>query len=436
MMDFILVALNFFLVFLEIGIGIYMAEGFFERRLERKYFYPACLGLIVVDNVLVALLENIMVVRFSAITLVWVLWLWAVYRARPIKSVFVAALWLSISVIVDILVLSVFPAGTYERMLQNPYAYYAMCYAARILQLLVVLIVRTWAKTRFRNSLATWTDWLRVLILPLVSVAISYPLGRALMFDQSPSEYILVSMLVLLGADLATVFLLSYLEKQNIQKLENAVLRQNLKLEYEHILALKEAYAQQRKQTHDFQNQLAVLRGLADKEAAREEFIRYLDTILATEFPSVFYVDTHRLVIDVILSQKHAAAKSRSISLRVSLDDLADFPLPDDALVVVLTNLLDNAMEACEKVREPERRSILLKMHMQPDAAYLYVENTVEEPVTVRNNRVQTTKGDRLAHGYGLKNVYAMLDRHGAIYAIDYREQDRLFCFSAQLPRP
>ena len=215
--------------------------------------------------------------------------------------------------------------------------------------------------------------------------------------------------------------------------MNNAILIQNLKLESEHISSLKDAYSAQRKQTHDFQNQLAVLRGLANRNASRDEFSQYLDQILDDKLPATSYVNTNRLVVDVILSQKNAVTQSKGICFQQSLDNLADYPLPDDALVIVLTNLIDNAIEACEQIQEPDQRRILLKMQTMSDGSFLYIENTTAVPVTIRGNHIATTKANPAAHGFGLKNVYAMLDRQKALYAIDYRESDNTFCFSAKI---
>jgi sensor histidine kinase regulating citrate/malate metabolism len=229
-----------------------------------------------------------------------------------------------------------------------------------------------------------------------------------------------------------SIVLLNYLDRQQTIRLDNAILRQSLKIESEHIRSLQESYSSQRKQTHDFNNQLAVLRSMAEHNAPQEEFSEYLSHILAIEFPSIIYVNTHRMVVDIILSQKCTLAKNKKIDLELRLDDLSNFPLPDDALVIVLTNLIDNAMEACEKILTPSQRKIILTMQVKPMVSFLRIENTTAEPVHISNNTIATTKTDSLAHGYGLKNVFTMLERHGGMYAMAYRE-DGTFCFSSKI---
>ena len=158
--------------------------------------------------------------------------------------------------------------------------------------------------------------------------------------------------------------------------------------------------------------------------------------MLAAQLPGVLYIDTHRTVVDVLLSEKVPAARDKGIDFQYQLDDLAAFPLPDDALVVALANLIDNAVEACEKIPAAAERHILLKMKMKDDIALLGIENTTAAPVPIRGGTVATTKADPLAHGWGLKNAAAMIERSGGMWFIEYRDSDKRFSFSASIPRP
>lgn len=65
--------------------------------------------------------------------------------------------------------------------------------------------------------------------------------------------------------------------------------------------------------------------------------------------------------------------------------------------MVVLSNLIDNAIEACEKNQAPEHKTILLRMNADPVANFLYIENYSEEPVKIVDNRILSTKPDRFS---------------------------------------
>lgn len=67
-------------------------------------------------------------------------------------------------------------------------------------------------------------------------------------------------------------------------------------------------------------------------------------------------VKTGRLVVDVLLSQKYHIAQSKGVHFLFQLDDLTCFGLKDEHLVVVLSNLVDNAIEACEKITDDKSK--------------------------------------------------------------------------------
>ena len=67
-------------------------------------------------------------------------------------------------------------------------------------------------------------------------------------------------------------------------------------------------------------------------------------------------------------------------------------------------------------------------------AGFLYLENRTAHNVEILDNKIVISKTTSIEHGYGLKNVTAILDNVGALYVFYYSLQKQLFSFSAQLP--
>ena len=107
--------------------------------------------------------------------------------------------------------------------------------------------------------------------------------------------------------------------------------------------------------THDFQNQLSIIYGLAECEAPHGELLPYIQTVMKDSMSTSLIVKTGRLVVDVLLSQKYHIAQSKGVHFLFQLDDLTCFGLKDEHLVVVLSNLVDNAIEACEKITDDKK---------------------------------------------------------------------------------
>ena len=136
----------------------------------------------------------------------------------------------------------------------------------------------------------------------------------------------------------------------------------------------------------------------------------------------------------MLLSQKYHIAQSKGVHFLFQLDDLTCFGLKDEHLVVVLSNLVDNAIEACEKITDDKSKKITLVMKVEEESSFLYIENMTAFPVKVLDNQVVLPSKRSEEHGYGLKNVAAILNRYKAVFAVAYKEDSSLFCFSAQIP--
>ena len=413
----------------------YLSDCFFERRYSRTAFVLATCILAGLSNLIFAVWGSTPIIKLIFGITLHAIWICVVFRTNIVKAVFTAALLLSFWVIVDNLLLmciSLFSGNNSTSVWTSPYAYYLMCFGAKIIELLAIAILGVFSKRKFQPYTLSWTEWLRTLFFPLTALFVSLELLHIYYKSPESASELSICACILLLADVMSIFLLDHLEKQQIAIRNSAILEQDLKIERESISSWVSAYREERKRSHDFQNQLSVLRGLVEEHAASEELLQYLDSLLNIKLPATRYIDTNRPVADVVLSQKSAIAMNKDISFQMQLDDLSQFPLPDDELVVVLSNLLDNAIEACELISNKDLRYILIKIQYSPAVTYLHVENSTATPVTIKNNHIVSHK-KVTGHGYGLQNIRTILERHQSLYTLSYQEDDMIFCFSAQI---
>ena len=432
----ILFLLNAFLTCIEcIALYLFASCFFFCRYHNLKFVKSFCL-LIIANIAVYAITQGILIPKLIAIAIVDMAWISITFRSSIIKSLIAALFYCSFLTLGDgvlLMGIAVITRQDIQAYSKTPYIYYLVCYVIKMIELSGIVILRLWLRGRADSQVATWRDWIRTLMFPVASIILSMILIQIYAVAEATATMVLCGSIVLVVTDILAILLLNYLEQQQRQIHDYSILRHDLKMEQDNINAWMNAYDNQRKQTHEYQNQLALLRGFAEQEAPSGEMVQYLDQLLQTDFSASLFVKTGRTVVDVILNQKNAIAQGKGISLKVRLDNLTHFALSDDALAVVLSNLIDNAIEACEQIENTSRRTILLKMQVFPGESILYIENFTAVPVNVINNQVVTTKKDAMAHGYGLKNVQAILSQVDAVYAIKYRETDQVFCFSAQI---
>ena len=195
------------------------------------------------------------------------------------------------------------------------------------------------------------------------------------------------------------------------------------------IKALGNSYKAQRKMTHEFRSYLFALSDMlanGDTEAAQS----YLDELKVRQTERILLVNTHNPIIDAILNQKDYAAREQDIDLHFEINDLSEVAIPSVDLTVVMSNLLDNAIEACEKLEKQQRRMIVKAIYNKsdnPPTLFFSVENA-SKPVEIFGDHIPTTKPDPELHGFGLPNVMDILHKYDVFYLMDYKDGSFLFC--------
>ncbi|MCD7755196.1 MAG: GHKL domain-containing protein [Firmicutes bacterium] len=215
-------------------------------------------------------------------------------------------------------------------------------------------------------------------------------------------------------------------QTEDLPDSESLLLQQHMELQRESMHALEQSYRLQRKSTHEFGHHLQVLRDLLE-QGETEAACNYLAQLRRDRTIHVVSVRSNHPVVDVILNQKHQSARQNGIKMQIQVNDLSASQTPSDALAVVLTNLLDNAIEACCRI--DGYREIFCSV-LYDEGLYISIRNT-SLPVSITDGKIPTSKQNPLSHGYGLLSVSYMLDQLGAEYTFGYEEG--WFHFTAEI---
>ena len=232
---------------------------------------------------------------------------------------------------------------------------------------------------------------------------------------------------VLIVANAAILYLLRLMARQGREAQEQALLRQQMHIQTGSILALEKSYRAQRQATHEFRNQLQTIHDLLTQNEA-DAALRYVRQLQGMQTTRIFAVNTHHPILDAVLNQKYQTARERDIEFQIRVNDLSALKLETNALVVLFSNLLDNAIEGCAGVSPMRMISCSIELD---GALYIAVSNT-SRPVNVHDGHIPTTKPEPLDHGYGLGSIRRILDSLGAEYTFQY--EDGWFRFAAEIP--
>ena len=292
--------------------------------------------------------------------------------------------------------------------------------------LLAAFFLYDYQRNRSTKKLGTGRTF-RMAVFPLISILMLYFIYDRFRSQEDLSAGAVVFSMVLVAANAAMLVNIRHMEKASRAEQELALLNRSMTLQSENIRSLEQSYRAQRSATHEYRHQLQTIADLlAGGQSAEAE--RYISELQQKQSSRIFAVNSHHPVVDVILNEKYRAAKENSIDIRIQVNDLSDLKLPTDKLVVLLTNVLDNAIEACKRL--PDHREIDCSVLLD-ESLYISVRNTSPQ-VSIQDGKIKTSKQPAAEHGFGLPAIrYVMDELHGE-YAIEYK--DGFFQFAAEIP--
>ncbi len=201
---------------------------------------------------------------------------------------------------------------------------------------------------------------------------------------------------------------------------EHAVFCEKVKSETAMYRSISENLEKQRKRTHEYKNQIAVIRALAAKEQ-HQELKAYLEKIDNELLLSTDAIDTNNVIVNAILNTKYREAGGKGITFVLKVNDLSKLRMAQEDIVIILSNLLNNAFEAASQCKD---KIVKLKFVLERAQAVISVKNSMETKPVVEDGKFQTTKNkEAQEHGIGIRNVAETVEKYGGKYVIDYDEK-------------
>lgn len=217
---------------------------------------------------------------------------------------------------------------------------------------------------------------------------------------------------------IATYFLMLYTNYQNlknIQELSKEHLAQEfLKIQVyamkKNIMVMQDAQHKEQILRHDRRHFAYTLIGLISNGDTKEalEMLHYNTTML---YPKKY---CKNVTVNSIISYYANLAKQKEITFSCSLDIPEEINVDSLALSVTISNLLENAIHACQRQRCEEKPWIEINSYYK-EQLLIEVKNTCyDQPVFDLENRPVSSKK---AHGIGTKSIIAFTEKyHGSVF--------------------
>lgn len=166
---------------------------------------------------------------------------------------------------------------------------------------------------------------------------------------------------------------------------------------------------------HDMKNHLIVLQKLI---AQNENAASYVQDLMEEISGYGNLAETGNQLLNGLISEKMYQAAQSQIDLNACFDFTAGAFLDPMDVCAIFGNALDNAMEASKKVKDAERRSILVKCKTHSGNLVITFKNYFEGELKLRDTLPVSTKTGHL-HGIGLNSIRRSVEKYGGSMAAE-----------------
>lgn len=301
---------------------------------------------------------------------------------------------------------------------------------AKLTLFMTVLFLKTKIAKGDAEDILKGAEWLRFIIFPIFSIlvlcAMAWTSGGNDNFKVGNIDFIIAFGLV--AINIIVFYLVCDILKRERRIREDDMFRIKVRNQTELYKALYTNYEKQRKKAHEYKNQVLCMEGLLKKKQY-DELEKYIDNISGKLSGERSCIRTNNALVDAIINTKYKEMEEKGILCVLVLTELGGLPMEDDDVVVILSNLLNNAIEACEKC---EKKTVKIKLVKEDNDIVISVKNTYNGVIKKDCNDFVSTKDDTDGHGFGIKNIRESVSKYGGTCSITY--DDIEFSFSILIP--
>lgn len=242
-----------------------------------------------------------------------------------------------------------------------------------------------------------------IVCLSALSSLISFPTDSGMKKDDTLNAIVIILTVILLF--IIASLILNVIAKQHFTAVSQMMEKQ-VELQLSHYEELEKMDAEISRFRHDYTNHLrSILSLIQMKEYSQaEEYIEKLQNAKYSSAAAMFY--TGNKLADALLSDKSGALND---NCRIEYSGIIPSSIENVDLCVILSNALDNAVEACREFTSPCAISIFAREQQG------YFVMSINNPTMCPYNFYAippTTKSEKKQHGMGLYNIESTVKKY------------------------
>lgn len=422
------------LIFLaEILISLFYFENKFERKASKKFLIISLLATYAI--LYFARLFNITVINMLTFFVCNFFLLHLCYKAKIKSAIFHCSILLVFNVTTESVVMLFSAAILGTELLACLDNSVNLIFQSTISKLLyfssMYILSKVSSNERRKESPATS---LMLFLLPISSTLIIYAILYSLAeyeLGQVFLTLLLIGIVVLLFSNIAVFWVYEFTLKTQSRNMELEYEKQKLKSAAEYYDLLNEQNENSKIVMHDIKRHLNAIKSIAKDKAVTEYIDDFIEDFSINK--SVDYCNNP--MVNSIVNRYKSVCDRLGVKMNIDIRS-ADFGFmsqPD--ITALLDNLLENAVEAAQNT---ENGFIDFSAFVRKNK-YLSIQltNSVKNIITVKNNRIASSKKSGSIHGTGLKSIKRVVKKYDGEINMKFNEDDMTFTSNVvfEIPR-
>ncbi|MBU5478288.1 GHKL domain-containing protein [Eubacterium sp. MSJ-13] len=284
--------------------------------------------------------------------------------------------------------------------------------------LIIILVLKKVGSDRWLH-ISEEKDIMFLAVFPLISagaVAGILKCGIGLK-SENEIQFAWVVVVSLIAMNILVIFFMDDLAEKARLKQEKLVFEMDAKRQREMYDSWEEKLMRQRSISHEYRNNLLYMSALLEKKEY-SKLSEYLKKVSGEYTTGMDIINTNNPVVNVLMNTKYYEAKKAGASFICKINDLSGITMEETDLILVVSNLLNNAIEAVQKCSD--NKVVKVKIVIENGKLIVSVRNTYNGKIKKDGDEFKTTKKENSElHGIGIKNVIRITEKYHGLHLFE-----------------
>lgn len=361
-------------------------------------------------------------IKMAIILLIDFIYCMYCYENKVLKTILLSGLYWMISMGMDLLafsVVNVLNSNSNATIMMN-FNFYRLEFIGFSKFMLVMSVVAL-KKLNIKSELSI-KQYLSVFV-PITANIIFIIVMWSFVYKYIPNNthinyIVLVLSGLLIFSNISIITIINSIVRDKQLKIENQKIKEKIDIQYNYYLSLKKEQEKIDKFRHDMKNHLICIKNLAKTEESE----KYIEKINFEINQNTVDFNTGSPILDIIFYEKSLICIDKKIEYQFDVDySKCEFIDVIDTCSI-FSNLLDNAIEACDKITQG-KRFISIKGNKINNFFVIKCENSKINDILYEGKNIATDKENKDLHGIGLKSIRDSFEKYDGVINIEISDE-------------